>query len=365
MKILMITSYSYSGRYWQDIAINFYNRTEKLAFASLATFPTPEWSIKNKHVTYLEARNNQNSIFELIKLWGAVRIFKPDVIQTHLFRAGLVGLLFGKLLNIPVVVTRHHIDEHFQAGTSMHRLLDRITVNLADAVIVRSLAAKDWLVEVEKANPKKISVINQGFDFDLLKPTKQEIQLCKTELGIAGDNFNILCVARYSRTKGQEYLVEAVSMLLSELPNLRLFFIGPGDSSWLTELIVMRKIEQITKILSTREDIPACLASADVVVHPSLVDSFSQLLIEAQAVGSAVIATDIAAAREQVDDGESGIIVNPKDPYEIAQAIRRLYFDSSLRERMGMNGSTKVQQKYQVEMMVDQDLQVLKLVLMK
>jgi glycosyltransferase involved in cell wall biosynthesis len=360
-----MTSYSYSGRYWQDIAINFYNRTEKLAFASLASFPMPDWSIENKHITYLQARSNHNFLFEFIKLWGAVRALKPDVIQTHLFRAGLVGLLFGKLFNIPVVVTRHHIDEHFQAGSIMHRLLDRITVHLADAVIVRSLAAKNWLVDVEKANIRKIFVVNQGFDFDLLKPTKQEIQLCKTELGIAGSNFNILCVARYSRTKGQEYLVEAVSMLLSELPNLRLIFIGPGDSAWLKELIVLRKIDHITKILSTRQDIPACLASADIVVHPSLVDSFSQLLIEAQAVGSVVIATDIAAAREQVDDGESGIIVNPKNPHEIAQAISRLYLDSSLRERMGINGSARVQQKYQVETMVDQDLHVLKAVLPK
>ena len=144
---------------------------------------------------------------------------------------------------------------------------------------------------------------------------------------------------------------------------MRLTFVGPGDSKWLSDLVHQLNLENITRIFSTRGDIPACLAAADLVVHPSLVDSFSQLLIEVQAVGTAVIATDIAAASEQIADGISGIIVPPRNQSALASAIEKLYLDPRLRERMGKEGARLVREKYQVQEMVEKDLRVLRSIL--
>ena len=361
MRVLMMTSHSYAGRYWQDIAIDFEHRTERLGFLSLNKFPLPEWAKTITHVEYLSTGESRAFDALLIpKLFGKAKFFKPDIVQTHLFHAGLLGILFGRILGVPVVVTRHHIDEHVQSGTFIHRFLDRLTIKLADAVIVRSAAAKNWLVTHEKANPEKIYIVNQGFDFRLLAPANMQIEDAKKELGFEDTNLNLLCVARYSVTKGQEYLVRAFASLVSHYPDLRLTFVGPGDSYWLSELIRELNLETFIKIFSSREDIPACLAAADLVVHPSLVDSFSQLLIEAQAVGTAVIATDIAAAGEQITDGISGIIVPPRDQYAMALAIEKLYLNQGLREKMGTEGAKRVRRKYQVRKMVEMDLKILK-----
>lgn len=357
----MMTSNSYAGRYWQDIVINFESRADELGLISLGKFPIPVWSRKNTHVNYLALGDDKTfEPLRLLKLFQRAKSFKPDVIQTHLFRAGLVGLIFGKIFRVPVVVTRHHIDEHVQAGSFVHRYLDRVTLKLANAVIVRSAAAKKWLISNEHGDPKKIYIISQGFDFQLLAPTYGQIEFAKEELGFADDYFNILCVARYSKTKGQEYLVQALAKLIDEAPTLRLTFVGPGDSEWLGRLIQNANLENVTKISPARDDVPACLAAADLVVHPSLVDSFSQLLIEVQAVGTAVIATDIAAASEQINDGVTGIIVPPRDQVALALAIKRLYLDPILRESMGKEGSKLVRQKYQVQDMVEKDLEVLR-----
>jgi glycosyltransferase involved in cell wall biosynthesis len=357
----MVTSHSYVGRYWQDIAIDFKSRPEKLGFISLGQFPPPTWSKANDHVQYLAIGDNKifGSLL-LPRLFGRARAFKPDVIQTHLFRAGLVGLMFGRILRVPVVVTRHHIDEHVQSGSFIHRFLDRMTLILSNAVIVRSSAAKKWLISEESGVAKKIYVVNQGFDFRLLAPTSEQILVAKQELGFTEYHFEILCVARYSQTKGQEYLVQALALLAKDLPKLRLTFVGPGDSEWLSKLIQELNLENITKICPARDDVPACLAAADLVVHPSLVDSFSQLLIEAQAVGTAVIATDIAAASEQISNGISGIIVPPRDQRALALAISQLHLDPKLRESMGKEGAKLVRQKYQVKDMVEKDLEVLR-----
>lgn len=364
MKVLMITSHSYAGRYWQDIAINFKSRPEELGFVSLDVFDSPKWASENNHVKYLAMENGKPlSPFFLFELFKRIKSFQPDVIQTHLFRAGLLGLFFGRLLRVPVVVTRHHIDEHILAGSRIHCFLDRASIRFADAVIVRSRAAKNWLVKKEGGDATKITIVNQGFDFELLSPTNDQIVVAREDLCLSESDFNILCIARYSQTKGQEYLAGAVSRLVGEIPNLRLTFVGPGEPDWLQKVITNLGIENITRISLSREDIPACLASADLVVHPSLVDSFSQLLIEVQAVATPVIATDIAAASEQVLDGISGLIVPPRDENAIASAIKKLYFDPSLRQRMGREGSKWVRINYQVSKMVDQDLLVLRSVL--
>lgn len=360
----MITSYSYEGRYWQDIAIDFEQRPEKLGFLSLSRFPSPEWTKNLTHVEYLALDENSTfKAFTPLRIVKRAKSFKPDVIQTHLFGAGVVGLLLGRILRVPVVVTRHHIDEHVQSGSFIHRYLDRITIKLADAVIVRSAAAKNWLITNEKGQVDNIFIVNQGFNFQLLAPTNIEIEIARKELGFHDTNINLICVARYSPTKGQEYLVKAVAGLTHKFPNLRLAFVGPGDSKWLCDLVHMMNLENIIRIFATRGDIPACLAAADLVVHPSLVDSFSQLLIEAQAVGTAVIATDIAAASEQIADGISGMIVPPRNHRALALAIEKLYLDSNLRERMGREGAILVREKYQVLEMVEKDLRVLRSIL--
>ena len=360
----MVTSHSYEGRYWQDIAIDFEQRPEKLGFLSLSKFPLPEWAKNHTHVKYLALDENSSfNVVTPVRIFKRAKSFQPDVIQTHLFRAGLAGLLLGRILRVPVVVTRHHIDEHVQSGSFIHRYLDRITIKLADAVIVRSAAAKNWLIANEKGDHEKIFIVNQGFDFQLLAPTNIQIEFAKKELGFHDTDTNLLCVARYSSTKGQEYLVKAIASLTQNLPNLRLTFVGPGDSKWLSDLVHQLNLESITRIFSTRGDIPACLAAADLVVHPSLVDSFSQLLIEVQAVGTAVIATDIAAASEQIADGISGIIVPPRNQSALASAIEKLYLDPRLRERMGKEGARLVREKYQVQEMVEKDLRVLRSIL--
>lgn len=363
-RLLMITTHSFEGRYWQDIAIDFRNRPEILALMSLNGCDSPKWACDNSHIAYFgSTRGAKFKFFHLLSKCTDALNFGPNVIQTHLFYGGIFGICIGKILRIPVVVTRHHIDEHFIVGTSLHRYLDRLIIRLADAVIVRSSAAREWLILNEKGDPKKIFIVNQGFDFCLLEVSQTEITRVRLELNLVETDFNVLCVARYSEAKGQEYLLKAASLLKTKIPNLRLIFVGPGDSKWLEDLAKELNNTQKIDIFTSRNDIPACLAASDLVVHPSLVDSFSQLLIEVQAVGTAVVATDIAAARQQIIDGVTGLIVKPKDSQELAEAIFRVYKDPELRKSMGIAGFQHVRKQFQVKKMVEEDLKVVQLVL--
>jgi glycosyltransferase involved in cell wall biosynthesis len=355
-RVLILTSYDFNGRYFRDLASIFSKQKREFAIMSIADLGHLKWD-GTSEITDLTIRNLNFGVARIFFQFRAVKAFRPDIIQTHLFRAGVVGILFGKLLGIKVILTRHHIDEHAQVGTFLHQMLDRLCAKLANHVVVFSNAAKRWLIECEKIDPGKISVINQGFDFSRLEPGLLEIKSAKNELGYRSEHFNVLCIARYSKTKGQEYLVQAMSMMVKEYSNVRLAFIGPGDPTWLITYIKQSGLDKYIKCLPSRNDVQACIAASDLVVHPSLADSFSQLIIEVQAVGCALIATDIAAAREQIEEESTGLIVAPRDPAAIYKALRRLYLDPSLRDILANEGKKHVRRKFSIERMYREQVQ--------
>jgi len=227
-------------------------------------------------------------------------------------------------------------------------------------VIVCSNAAKNWLIQMEGVRESHITVINQGFNFDFLNPNVEAIEKARLDLGFSDDKLEVICVSRYSKAKGQNYLVEALKELVKTIPNISLTLMGPGDSGWIVQLVDELGLDQHVQILPSRNDVPACIAAADIVIHPSLADSFSQLVIEAQGVGGLLIASDIAAAREQIVDGVTGIIVPPRDSLAIAAAVNFLVSHPELAKSMRANGPTHVRGSFTWQRMVSEEIACLK-----
>lgn len=359
-KVLMIFSYSYDGAYPRDIAHGFYDAEIEIGFISLSKAAIPEW-INNHFARDFSVRfgSEISLLRKIIRTIAAIKEFKPDVIQTHLFHGGIVGLTAGKLLKIPVIHTRHHIDEHYQSGTFIHRWIDRLLAKSSNHVVVCSEAAKKWLIEIEGINSGHITVINQGFDFSFLSPSSVAIEKARLDLGFFEEKFNIICVARYSKAKGQNYLIAALSDLIKTIPNISLTLMGPGNSDWLVKLVNELELKQYVRILPTRDDVPACIAAADMIVHPSLADSFSQLVIEAQASGGLLVASDIAAVREQIVDGVTGVIVPPRNSQAIRDAIIFLMDNPEMCSSLRMNGPLYVREKFTWQRMVEEEIKCL------
>ena len=356
-RVLMVFSNSYDGAYPRDLSHGFFDAGIEIGFISLSKAAVPQW-INNHFAKEFSGRfgTDISLVRKVLQTISVIKGFEPDVIQTHLFLGGIVGLIAGKVLRIPVVHTRHHIDEHFQSGTFLHRWLDRTVAKRSDHVVACSEAAKKWLINIEGVKESHITVINQGFDFSYLSPSPEAIEKAKLDLRFSESKLDIICVARYSKAKGQNYLLHAISELVKTIPNISLTLMGPGDSEWLVELVGELGLEQYVRILPSRDDVPACIAAADMIIHPSLADSFSQLLIEAQAVGGLLIASDIAAAREQIVDGVTGLIVPPRDASAIAEAVRFLFNNPELAMSMRQNGPGHVREKFTWQRMVNEEI---------
>lgn len=359
-RVLMIFSNSYDGAYPRDLAHGFFDAGIEIGFISLSKAAAPQW-INNHSAKDLSASFGADISLarKVLQTISVIRKFKPDIIQAHLFQGGIVGLIAGKLMGIPVIHTRHHIDEHYQSGTFMHKWIDRMVAKRSDHVVVCSAAAERWLIDVEGVKEKHITVINQGFDFSYLNPNTEAIEKAKLDLDFSEDRLDIICVARYSKAKGQNYLLLALSELVKTIPNISLTLMGPGDSTWLVDLVAELGLDQFVRILPSRDDVPACIAAADMIIHPSLADSFSQLVIEAQAVGGLLVASDIAAVREQIVENVTGVIVPPRDPKAIEKAVLLLLNDPEFASSLRTNGPTHVRESFTWQRMVAEEIQCL------
>ena len=151
MRVLMVSSHHMGGRYFEDFAKGAMDSEIKLGFMWLSKDEPPKWleefEVQNLKNRFLESRS---LILQCVGGIYSIYKFKPDLIQTHLFRAGILGILIGKIMRRPIILTRHHITEHVEAGSKLHRTIDKYSARFANFIIVFSIAAQKWLIDIER-----------------------------------------------------------------------------------------------------------------------------------------------------------------------------------------------------------------------
>lgn len=321
--------------------------------ASLTAPETPSWlEAAGGDYLCLNARSRAAYPSAVVRLARWIRERRIDVVQTHLFEGGLVGLAAARLARVSLaIVTRHHTDEMWIAGTRVHIAGDRLMTRWADRVVVLSHAVRTHMVQREGAPADKIDVIYQGFDFASLGATDDDRRRVRAELGLDGC-FVIGCVARFFKTKGHVYLLAAARELAREIPNLKVLLLGGGERSGIEDLIRANGLEDRVIFGGYRRDVPACMRAMDVVVHPSLTEAFCQTVIEALAAESPLVVTDVAAASEVVTDGVNGLLVPPADPAALAAAVRRIHRDPAWTRGMVAAGKRSVTERFTIDRMV-------------
>lgn len=170
----------------------------------------------------------------------------------------------------------------------------------------------------------------------------------------------LLFVGRLRYYKGVNYLLEA----LPQIPNAQLTIvgIGPKETEWKAlarSLGVEKRIKWVGEVSDA--DLPAYYAACDIFVLPcsERSEAFGAVQLEAMAAGKPVVSCDVNTGVAWVNQNElTGLVVPPKNPPALAQAITRLLADKSLRERMGYAGRERVAQEFTVEKMVERVMKV-------
>ncbi len=263
-----------------------------------------------------------------------------DVLVCSLYHASVLGVVAGKIRNVPQILTWQH-NSKYRSKTA-HALYS-LCYRLSDQVLADSEAVRQMLISERDVPASKISVLPiVGVDTDQFRPYEDTIEFDNDQ------DIQIGTVGRLVRQKGYDYLLECAKQLEDEA---HFHVIGNGvlESEIRTETIRVG-IDNVTlhgKV--PYESLPQYLSSFDIYFQPSRYEGLCMTVIEAMATGLPIVASETGGIRESVLNGETGYLVSPGSIEEYVIKIRSLIEEPKNTIRFGENGRKRVIERYSRE----------------
>jgi len=289
--------------------------------------------------------------FRLLKI---IRKEKIDVL--FLVNQPLIqfwGVLCGWMAGVPVRIAA--IRSTGKVNRIQRRLwINRLTFPWMTRVTALSEMHKDYLVNQEKIDKKKIEVITNGVELPRLSGQKGNNTL-KKELGIPPNAPVVGIVAMLRPEKGHHVFIKAASRVLQSVSSAHFVIVGSGpERGNLEGLVTQLGVRDSIHILGSREDVPELLNIFNVAVLSShaVVETVSNAVLEYMAVGKAVVSTSVGSLPEMIEDGVSGYLVEPGDWKTMADRIVTVLKNEKLAKRLGQAAKKRVAERYTIEHMI-------------
>ena len=297
----------------------------------------------------------------LARLVLGIRRCRPDVIQTWMYHADLLGGVAARLAGrFPVVWGIRHTNldprEHKRTTAWTMKACARLSRRLASRIVCNSEAGLLLHAQLGYAADRML-VIHNGFDLGRLRPDAEARRSVREGLGIGAETPLIGYVARFHPQKDHRTFVRAAGMLRARRPEVRFLLCGREITSenaelagWLREAEVAERCH----LLGAREDVPRLTTALDLATCAAAYgESFPQVLGEAMACGVPCVTTDVGDSRVIV--GDTGRTVAPGDPEALARAWEELLgLEPAARRLLGESARLRVQERYSLERIVGQ-----------
>ena len=297
---------------------------------------------------------------EGVKQFAAEKNIHYDLIHSHYWMSGLAAESLAEAWQVPVVHMFHTLGEmKNRIATSeaekegAYRLNgERRVLAKADRIIAATLAELAQLQWLYKADTRKITVIPPGVDTCHFYPIPADE--ARQYIGIPKDDRMVLFVGRIEPLKGIGTLIEAMSCLRvseSDKPAYLVIIGGEPEASPTEKTEEMARLQQLCKDLSMdqmviflgkrgQDTLPYYYSAAEVLVMPSLYESFGMVALEAMACGTPVIASQVGGLAFLVQDGATGYHVPDGDHEALCAKLSLLLGDAALRQRMGAQAAS-------------------------
>jgi glycosyltransferase involved in cell wall biosynthesis len=270
-------------------------------------------------------------------IWNArqiIRSRRPDVVNTTLFDADVVGRVAARLAGVPSVSTlvntpygSEHRSEADRLRLGAAQLADLCTARLASRFRAVSSAVKEAYVERLRLDPSLVHIIPEGRDpvrLGIRQPSRRA--LARRTLGVLDDAPVVLAVGRQEPQKGFDVLIRAVPRMLQADSRTTVFIVGRRgrSSAHLEELLRDLHLDGSVQLLGHREDVPDLLCAADAFVLPSLREGIPGVVQEAMALEAPIVASDIGPVREAIGSDTLGELFPAGNPEALAGAVRQV-----------------------------------------
>lgn len=291
--------------------------------------------------------------------WGVLRLVRrwrsnpPDIVQTWLYHADLVGGLAAAASGVPVIwnIRQSNLDPGVNKPSTLRlvRLCARLSKRIPARIVCGSEAAR---VSHERLGfcASKLTVIPNGFDLDAYRPAPAARGDLRRELGLSADTLLVGRVGRFDPQKDHRTFVEAAPHIAAAMEQERVCFVMAGGGiDWhnaeLVRWINDSGIRDRFKLLGNREDVPRLNAALDLAVSSSRGEGFPNVVGEAMACGVACVVTDVGDSSRIV--GATGRVVPPADPRALAAAcVDLLGMPASARRELGLEARKRIEERY-------------------
>lgn len=275
-----------------------------------------------------------HKIFPSLKIYRMLKERQIDLIYLNT-SASIWAAKAAKLLKIPVI---SHVREDLRG---FNNLIIRSKIKFcSDRIILIS----NWMKSFIRSN--KTAVVHNTVDmadFQNLDPDR-----IKLNYDLRGKT--IVYVGSLEERKGVSYLIKAFPAIKAAVPGVKLLIVGkplPGQENYLKKLKNLARDDDVI-FAGARPDAYDFMSAGDVLVAPSLSETFGRIIIEAMACGKPLVASNVGGIPEIIDNGRTGLLVPPKDEQSIADAVIRLLTLKTLADSIGSAGKKAVEERFNV-----------------
>jgi glycosyltransferase involved in cell wall biosynthesis len=291
--------------------------------------------------------------------------YRGDIVHYHFFEHFSLLPILGLLPHPRLQVFTDHFRQPHIVGWRIRSqcvLWDRLVFGaLGVRILAVSEYVKNTLVNCYRIKSEHITVVANGVNLERFKPGHATLrdEICR-ELGVPAGTALIISASDLRPGKGIEDLVIAAESVVAERPNTLFLIIGEG-SEWqaLHQRTAERGLQRFVRFAGLRSDVHRFMAGGDVVVVPSVWQEPAGLVvIEGMAVGRPVVATRVGGIPEYLEDGVTGILVEPRAPLQLSKALLRLLHSPAEAEAMGRAGRARVEARFSIERWVQDTVRI-------
>jgi glycosyltransferase involved in cell wall biosynthesis len=295
-----------------------------------------------------------------VRVWGKVKALllkeQIELIHVHGSRANSNVLWAARSLGIPVVYTIHGWSFHQDQRGFVRRLRimgERYLTQRSQVNI--SVSESNQQTGYQFIKGFSSVVVNNGIDQSRFDPNKS-FRNVRSELGIPDEKTVVLFLARFTAHKQPLALLKAFADAVKEDDQLHLLMVGDGDQKEEAIRIIREQgLEKVVTLSPFRQDVPDVLASADIFVLPSLWEGLPIALLEAMAMGKAVIGTNVDGTREVIRHNENGMLISTDGLVDnLRKELLGLGKDKMLQKRLQQQAVNTVREKFNANGMTRQ-----------
>ena len=286
----------------------------------------------------------------LLKLVRILKNHKVDVLHCHVHKPTVYGVMAARLAGTPVVLS--HVHGLGRSGNFRRKLTNFLLSQKCSRIIsVANSVKEDVLRNNWRMPAEKVAVLENSVDYARFADVSVDKTETRRMLGISPDAFVFGTVGRLAPTKGLSFLIEAFSRAKEEISSARLVLLGNGPSRAELEQQASRtSCRDSIHFLGHRDNIEQLYRAMDTFVLSSVAEGMPRAILEAMAAGVPCIATQVGGIPEIINSPDVGLLVPPRDPQALAQAMLKLAHTSDERlEEYARKSTNRIRRFYSHE----------------